>query len=235
MIWPKKHPSFVRFWLIGEAFMKELFLVIMMLSLASCMPAITIAPDESMVTVSPTQKPSLTTPTPKPSLTATIEKSISEPMEFPTASAMSPMSASTLDTFTPLPTDAGCFDLLEPVNGAIFLNVGQVDFAWEHQDGAQFYVLFLFYPGSRQEQFRTELTEWRLAISSTTKSDPISWYVTAYDSKGDPICSSLTYFFYKPQDQKTIQQSGPVTVIPPIDVPPACPVEPPTSTPELGN
>jgi hypothetical protein len=202
---------------------KAIHLFIIIFSLVACAPLNTPVPDM---------------PEPAPSQLAT------RPLEIVANIAFTP-TAFTPIAFTPTQTPLRCLSLIHPGNDAGLSSVERVEFAWESQAGANFYILTFIYPNGLTVGFKTSDTVLIRYIETMPKSGYYKWGVTAYASNKNQICSSDVFAFSKPESKpkKTENKSDeneppivpPVSVLTPIvpPVPVPTPIVPPVPVPTL--
>lgn len=96
-----------------------------------------------------------------------------------------------------------CSQLQEPVDGSAFGKIGQVLFAWSEQSNAQYYELTFINADGSTARIQTQTTNAQFYIEVLPKGGSYQWFVTAYGSDGNAICSSNSATFSKPQADPT--------------------------------
>ena len=91
-----------------------------------------------------------------------------------------------------------CFSLISPLGGANVPNQGVVNFEWEEQEGASYYILTFTSPNGATNTFTTTDTNLQRYIESLPDEGNYGWEVTAYGEDGGAICTSETFSFSKP-------------------------------------
>lgn len=195
--------------------MKAIYLFIILCSLVACAPLNTPLPDM---------------PEPAPSQLATRQLEIVAPVAF-SPTAFSPAA------FTPTQTPLRCFRLIHPENDAGLSSVERVEFAWESQAGANFYILTFIYPNGLTVDFKTSDTVLVRYIETMPKSGDYKWGVTAYASNENQICNSDVFAFSKPESMLESKPKKPEDksdvneppIVPSVSVP--TPIVPPVPAP----
>jgi hypothetical protein len=121
---------------------------------------------------------------------------------FRLATMTSGVAAAPKGTSTPTQTPLECLHLLLPANNAVLPSVGPVEFEWENQLGADFYILTFIYPdGLTVSDFKSNepvLTRYAESMHGNGKYE---WGVAAYGPNGDKICGSDIFTFSKPESK----------------------------------
>lgn len=96
-----------------------------------------------------------------------------------------------------------CSQLEGPSNGSSLGKIGQVKFAWSEQPGAQVYVLTFVKEDGTTARIETGTNSAEFYIEVLPTGGNYQWFVTAYGSDGNAICTSTSNNFTKPQADPT--------------------------------
>ena len=136
----------------------------------------------------------------------------------PTATE-TPTATPTLEQALP-PTEASnaCFQVVNPPAGASLPKQGQVDFEWEEQTGAEYYVITFIDANGNRATIQTTETNPSYYIEIFPNGGQYSWFVTAYGSDDVEICSTTSTSFSKPAGDPTPRpprepESGPTELV----------------------
>lgn len=119
----------------------------------------------------------------------------------PTATpTRTPLASPTPTTQTTIITDseAECFKLLAPPDGALINASGLVTFTWEPQEGAASYQIVFTSPSGAKNTLITTSTSLANFIDIFPLGGTYSWEVTALQADGTPICTASAFAFSKP-------------------------------------
>lgn len=202
----------------------KLFLALMVL-IAGCGPFGTSTPSTQ-----PAQQAPRTSTTPGPRKTP--PSSSSTALSLLTKTALIP---DTGGTATPTRTSPACFRLIRPPNGENLPNVERVNFEWERQGGAGYYVFTLVLPTGLRQNTRTTATKLTRPVANSSRPGSYEWSVSAYDLEDELICNAGSHSFSRlaDVDQTSTESTQPaktriVTVVPTstVIVPPPPPPTP---------
>lgn len=118
---------------------------------------------------------------------------LAQPTEPPTEE---PTQASNAETNG---NDDGCFAIIEPQAGSSLPQLGPVNFEWENQSGAEYYVVTFINQDGYRVTIRTTNTTATWYIELFPAGGEYNWFVTSYGADGSEICSSAPVTFSKPQ------------------------------------
>lgn len=122
-----------------------------------------------------------------------------EPAETPTATPTTAVESA----LPPAGASNACSVPQEPSDGSVLGKIGQVQFNWTEQPGAQTYILtFLNADGSRA-RVETSSNSASLFIEVLPAGGEYTWFVTALGADGTEICSSASITFSKPKADPT--------------------------------
>ncbi|NJN79369.1 MAG: FecR domain-containing protein, partial [Anaerolineales bacterium] len=90
------------------------------------------------------------------------------------------------------PSDASnaCFQIIQPQAGASLPKQGQVNFEWEEQSGAEYYVMTFIDQNGNKAIIETTETNPAYFIEIFPNGGSYTWFVTAYGSDNVEICST---------------------------------------------
>jgi hypothetical protein len=91
-----------------------------------------------------------------------------------------------------------CFNLIEPPAGAELPLQGPVNFTWEPQPGASYFVVSFTDSSGKVITFQTSETELSKYIEILPDAGEYNWQVTAYGADGAEICTAAAASFSKP-------------------------------------
>jgi hypothetical protein len=163
--------------------MKTKLILLFVLLLTSCMPAM---PTEELVSATeiPVQAPTSTdTPMPIPANTFI-------PTDVPTA------------------TSLACSALLTPADGAKLPETGKVTFSWEPMQNAALYKLNIVLPSNDIASFDLDKTKRDQYIEMFSAGGEYHWQVIAIDADGNKICTSTLFSFSKLETQNINNSSN---------------------------
>jgi hypothetical protein len=89
--------------------------------------------------------------------------------------------------------------LLTPEENADLNAEGKVTFSWEPFTGASLYRLQITLPTNQVVIFDSEQTSRDLYLEALWLGGRYQWSVTAYDARGEVICSADPFSFEKPE------------------------------------
>lgn len=124
---------------------------------------------------------------------------LAQPTEEP-----SPTPSPTLEQALP-PTEASnaCFQIIQPASGEVLPKQGPVNFEWTAQAGAEKYVItFIDENGNKATIGTTEINS-SYFIEIFPNGGQYEWFVTAYGTDGNEICSTSSNSFSKPKGDPT--------------------------------
>lgn len=95
--------------------------------------------------------------------------------------------------------DEDCMGILGPSSDSDYGAFGPVEFEWEPQAGADYYIVEFTLPTDPPKliQFRSDDTSMTRYIENLPPGGGYSWNVTAYGSDGTAICTSASQEFTK--------------------------------------
>lgn len=111
-------------------------------------------------------------------------------------------------TETPTAASASCLQIEQPINGSALNKTGQVDFAWSEQSGASAYVVTFVNADGSRARIETSSTSASFYIEVLPTGGSYQWFVTAYGSDGNEICTSAPASFSKPKGDPTAKPTA---------------------------
>jgi hypothetical protein len=92
-----------------------------------------------------------------------------------------------------------CSNIIQPGEGSSLPTQGKIKFEWSAQPGAAKYIVKFTGADGKTISFETSNTNIQQYIESfMPDAGPVSWSVTPLDANGNPICTSETSTFDKP-------------------------------------
>lgn len=126
-----------------------------------------------------------------------------------TLTAMAPTEAPT-EPPTEAPTESSggggggvCSQPQEPSDGSVLGKVGQVNFSWSETQGAAYYLLTFVNEDGSSAVIQTTDPNAEFYIEVLPLGGNYEWYVTAFGSDGNAICTSPASKFSKPKADPT--------------------------------
>jgi hypothetical protein len=147
-----------------------------------------------------------------------------EPTEVPTEEPTATPTTAVEQALPPAGASNACSVPQEPTDGSVLGKIGQVQFNWTEQPGAQTYILtFLNADGSRA-RVETTSNSASLFIEVLPAGGEYTWFVTALGADGTEICSSASITFSKPKADPTQKPTPEDKPEPPTEAPtePSC-------------
>lgn len=136
-----------------------------------------------------------------------------------------------VDAVPPADASSACFKIIQPETGASLPKLGQVNFEWEAQPGAEKYVITFVNQNGNRATIETTETSSEYYIEIFPNGGEYSWFVTSYAADGNEICSTEAVTFSKPAGDPTQnpdQGSAPTEPLAATE-PPTAATEPPVS------
>jgi hypothetical protein len=96
-----------------------------------------------------------------------------------------------------------CSQPQEPIDGSALAKIGQVNFAWTEQPGADYYVITFINADGSSARIPSTTNSTAFYIEALPAGGTYDWFVTAYGSDGAEICSSPSVNFSKPKADPT--------------------------------
>ncbi|NWF64745.1 MAG: FecR domain-containing protein [Chloroflexi bacterium] len=90
-----------------------------------------------------------------------------------------------------------------PSDGSVLGKIGQVQFTWTEQPNAQYYIVTFVNEDGSSATIQTTTNSAGFYIEVLPKGGNYSWFVTAFGSDGNEICSSASVRFSKPKGDPT--------------------------------
>jgi hypothetical protein len=116
-----------------------------------------------------------------------------------------------------VPESASCLNITSPSTNSALDPVGPVIFSWNAISEASKYRLTIHYPGGASVSFYTDNTSVTRYTESMPAGGSYTWDVTAFDSSGNPICTTAESTFAKLKYETPVPPKGPASPPQPPD------------------